>query len=261
MGLNDNQLVLELADAVGSETPVAVATVIDTSRSAPRRAGAKMLVYPDGRISGTVGGGEMEARVVQEAIKAFETGVGKVLDYELVDPGKGDPGVCGGEVRIYLEVFMPTPTVYVIGCGHVGRAVVDLAHWLGFRVVAYDDRPEMLEGLTSADATVSGTITDALENTPVTSDTHVVVVTRNVELDTELMPPLLSTPARTIGLIGSSRRWNVTRDRLRDKGIPDDQLDRVMSPIGVELHAETPEEIAVSILAEIIRERRSDAIQ
>lgn len=261
MGLNDNQLVLELADAVGSETPVAVATVIDTSRSAPRRAGAKMLVYPDGRISGTVGGGEMEARVVQEAIKAFETGIGKVLDYELVDPGRGDPGVCGGEVRIYLEVFMPTPTVYVIGCGHVGRAVVDLAHWLGFRVVAYDDRPEMLEGLTGADATVSGTITDALENTPVTRDTHVVVVTRNVELDTELMPPLLSTPARTIGLIGSSRRWNVTRDRLRDKDIPDDQLDRVISPIGVELHAETPEEIAVSILAEIIRERRSGAIQ
>ena len=144
-------LLRQLAETVDTGTAVASATVVDTSRSVPRRAGAKMLVYRDGSIAGTVGGGEMEARVVAEAVAALGDGRCRLLSYRLVDPGRGDPGVCGGDVQIFVEPHMPKPTVIVMGYGHVGRAVAELAHWLGFRVVANDDRP--LGDIEAADPT------------------------------------------------------------------------------------------------------------
>ena len=114
-------LLRQLAEAVDGGVAVASATVVDTARSVPRRAGAKMLVFRDGSISGTVGGGEMEARVVAEAVDALADGRCRLLSYRLVDPGRGDPGVCGGDVQIFVEPHMPEPTVIVMGYGHVGR--------------------------------------------------------------------------------------------------------------------------------------------
>src|SRR5262245_38482958 len=101
-----------------------------------------MLVFSGSRTVGTIGGGEMESRVIAEAMRALGDGRSRLVQYDLVNPAGGDPGVCGGTVQLYLEPYMPTPTIYVIGCGHVGAKVVELAHWLGFRVVVYDDRPE-----------------------------------------------------------------------------------------------------------------------
>jgi xanthine dehydrogenase accessory factor len=251
-------LLAELVDALGRGEAVVLATVVASRRSVPRRAGAKMLVYADGRQSGTVGGGEMEARVVAEAVAALTDGTARLLDYALLDPGAGDPGVCGGEVSIYLEPHMPPGTIYVVGCGHVGRAVADLAHWLGFRVVATDDRPELAtpDALPNADVVVAGPIEEVLAAAPITADTHVVVVTRNVALDRQILPILLASPARTIGVMGSARRWATTRKELAAAGLAEALIDRAVAPIGLEIGAETPEEIAVSILAEIIGARR-----
>jgi xanthine dehydrogenase accessory factor len=258
--LSGYRIVEELAAAVAAARPVVLATVVDTDRSVPRRSGSKMLVYPDGTTSGSIGGGEMEARVVSEAVDAFSDRRNRLLEYRLLDAASGDPGVCGGQVRLYLEVYMTAPTLYVIGCGHIGRAVVALGDWLGFRVVAYDDRPDVLADLPGADAVVSGGIEEAIGVEPITSETHVVVVTRNVKVDLELLPAVLASPARTIGVMGSRRRWQLTRDQLRQKEVPEADLDRVQNPVGLELHAETPEEIAVSILAQIIGERRGDVV-
>ena len=151
---------------------------------------------------------------------------------------------------------MPASTVFVIGCGHIGRAVVELAHWLGFRVVAYDDRPDLADPvlLTDADVVASGDLEALLDE--IDSSTHVVVVTRNMEVDVRIVPRLLETPARSIGVMGSSRRWQETRTVLAGRGIPDEALARLSAPIGLELNAETPEEIAVSIMSEIIMGRR-----
>jgi len=249
----------ELLDAIAEGEPVALATVVATRRSVPRHAGTKMLVYGDGRQSGTIGGGEMEARVVTEAVASLADGRTRVLDYQLVEPTSGDPGVCGGEVQIYLEPHMPAPTITVIGCGHVGRAVADLAHWLGYRVVATDDRPELAtsELMPHADVVIGGPLTDALAQAPVTADTHVVVVTRNVDLDVEILPALVATEARSIGVMGSRRRWETTRGRLLEAGVAEADLERVVAPIGLDLHAETPQEIALSILAQIVQLRRA----
>jgi xanthine dehydrogenase accessory factor len=259
MNLTDRNLLAEVTAAIDRGTPVCVATVVQTSRSVPRRAGSKMLVHANGQTSGTIGGGEMEARVVREALAALDDRATRLCTYQLLDPTTGDPGVCGGEVTISLEPYMPTPTVYVIGCGHVGKAVVELAHWLGFRVIATDDRPELVspEALPLADAVVGGHITDVLASHPITNETHVVVVTRNMGVDVGLLPHLLATPARSIGVMGSKRRWDETKRALMDAGVTPTDLDRVTAPIGLELHAETPEEIAVSILAEIVAHRRN----
>jgi xanthine dehydrogenase accessory factor len=259
MNLSDRQLLAEITATIDGGNAVCVATVVQTSRSVPRRAGSKMLIHFDGQTSGTIGGGEMESRVVREALAVLAERTTRLCTYQLLDPSTGDPGVCGGEVTISLEPFMPTPTVYVIGCGHVGKAVVELAHWLGFRVIATDDRPELVspDALPLADAIVSGHITDALAAHPITAETHVVVVTRNMGIDVDLLPHLVSTPARSIGVMGSKRRWDETKGALMNAGVTPVALERVTAPIGIELHAETPEEIAVSILAEIVAQRRS----
>jgi xanthine dehydrogenase accessory factor len=251
-------MIPELADAIARGEAAVLATVVRSHRSVPRRPGAKMLVYADGRTSGTVGGGEMEHRVKLEAAEALLDGRPRLITYSLLDPAGGDPGVCGGEADIYLEPHMPRPTLYVIGAGHVGRAVSDLATWLGFRTVVWDDRSEVLEAVVEAehaDVALSGSITEALEQQPITADTSIVVVTRNVALDLEILPQLIATPAHYIGLMGSTRRWETTRSGLVELGIDAVDLDRIQTPVGVEIHAETPEEIAVSILAAVIEHR------
>lgn len=257
MSASDRRILFELAAAVDEGRPVVLATVVGTRRSAPRHSGTKMLIFGDGRTSGTVGGGEMEARVQAAAAEVLAERQPRMLEYALVDPTRGDPGVCGGEVEIYLEPYMPSHTVYVVGCGHVGRAVIDLAHWLGYRTVAVDDRPELVtaDAQPVADERVAGSLADLQE--PVAEDSSIVLVTRNVDRDVLVIPEALATPARYIGVMGSATRWRTVEKRLIESGISKADLDRIRTPIGVEVQAETLEEIAVSIMAEIIGVNRS----
>jgi xanthine/CO dehydrogenase XdhC/CoxF family maturation factor len=132
-------IISELHDALTRREPVVMATVIDSDQSVPRRAGSKMLVYPDGAISGSVGGGEMESRVIAESLDALATGHPRKLSYELIDPGVGDPGVCGGIVELYIEPHLPRTRLAVVGTGEPTAAVVELAEWLSFDAVAYAD--------------------------------------------------------------------------------------------------------------------------
>jgi xanthine dehydrogenase accessory factor len=204
----------------------------------------------------------MEARVRAEAAAVLADHRPRLVRYDLVDPVQGDPGVCGGEVHLFLEPYMPPATIYVIGCGHIGSAVVELAHWLGFRVVVFDDRPELVTeaAVPWADVRLSGELPAALAAAPITDQTHVVVVTRNMSLDVQLLPALLAAGARSVGVMGSARRWETTRAELAQRGVPAAQLAAVSSPIGLDLHAETPQEIAVSIIGEIVALRRAGPV-
>jgi xanthine dehydrogenase accessory factor len=239
--------------------PLVVATVIATTRSVPRRSGSKMLVFRDGRTLGSVGGGEMEARVRAAATEAFSGRAEiRTLTYELVDAAAGDAGVCGGTAEILIEPKYPKPTLLIVGCGHVGRAVADLARWLGFRVVANDDRAELAtaELMPSAHMVVTGSIQAALDVAELDWTSSVVVVTRNVAVDVDILPTLLKTNAHYVGVMGSRRRWSVTEEQLRSAGVTDEQLTRIHNPIGLEIGAETPEEIAVSIMGEVVKAKR-----
>jgi xanthine dehydrogenase accessory factor len=256
----DDDLTREFLACATAGEAAALATIVETHGSAPRHAGSKMLIRADGRTSGSVGGGEMEARVAAEARQALTDGRPRLLRYELLDPGRGDPGICGGEVAVYIEPRVPEPTVLVIGCGHVGREVTALAHWLGLRVVATDDRAERVtkDLLPDADALVPGSIQDALAAVQ-PGQTDAVVVTRSMRVDLAVLPVLLAAGVRSVGVIGSSRRWQATRTQLLARGVNAADLDRVRTPIGLRLGAETPREIATAILAEIIAQRRGAA--
>ena len=256
---DDRHVLAELTEAIEQGRPVALATVVATSRSVPRHAGTKMLVYPDGSSLGTVGGGAMESRVIDEATASLRTGRTQLLEYSLLEPSRGDPGVCGGEVQIYLEPYMPPHTVFVVGAGHVGKAVVDLAKWLGYRTVVTDDRVDRVteEAVPSADLTLPSSASDAIGSFEITPDTSVVIVSRNVDIDVQALQQLIDTPAGYIGVMGSSRRWMTVRNTLLERGVEESKLERIHVPIGIELGAETVEEIAVSILGEVIAHVRT----
>lgn len=230
-------------------------TIVESKGSTPRHEGSKMIVFPDGHIQGTVGGGEVENRVIDEALDALETRQSKVLHYNLVDPAKGDPGICGGQVEVYVEPIIPRLTILVIGAGHVGRQVVHLAKYLDCRVVVSDDRAELCtqEYMPGADEFVICKMSEIPQKVNITPFTYVVVATRGSDVDIEGLPAILDSQAGYIGVIGSKRRWANTTTEINKKKNYSEQLAKVYSPIGIELKAETPEEIAVSIMAEVLK--------
>ena len=232
-------------------------TIIHSRGSTPRHAGSKMLIFPDGKISGSIGGGEIENRVIQEALSAYLDGKTRKLEYNMVNPAAGDPGICGGTVEVFVEPILPKPTLLIIGGGHVGRVTASLAKWLGFRVAVSDDRPEFCnkECIPDANEYYPFPMQELADKLEITPHTYIVVTTRGSNVDIEGMAPILDSPARYIGVIGSKRRWLTTRKGLLDKGVSEEKLAQVYSPMGLELAAETPEEIAISILAEVIMVR------
>jgi len=216
--VSEDRAVFEAALAAQQDgRPAALAIVVETQGSVPRQAGSKMLVWPDGQIVGTVGGGQVEAFVIAEAQTAMRSGQSRIVSYDLADPQSGDPGVCGGSVRVYVEPLLPPATVLVIGVGHVGKAVAELAKWLGYRVVVSDDRPDYAtpEQIPGMDGYLTVAPGDLVEQAPITARTYLVVVTRGLIVDEALLPALLRTDAPYIGLIGSRRRWMLTAEALR----------------------------------------------
>lgn len=234
-----------------------VCTIIESSGSTPRHQDSRMIVFPDGHFTGSVGGGEVESRVLTEAKLVFAEGHSRVLHYDLVDPGRGDPGVCGGSVTVYLEPILPKPCVVVIGGGHVGKAVAHLAKWLGFRVVVSDDRAELCtpEANPDADEFYAVSMEDLPKHLQINSQTYLVLTTRGMNVDVPGVPALLDTAAGYIGIIGSRRRWVLSKKGMIEAGVSPEKIESIHSPIGLEIGAETPEEIAVSIMAEIIMVR------
>ncbi|OQY80966.1 MAG: hypothetical protein B6D40_11900 [Anaerolineae bacterium UTCFX3] len=252
-----NPIFQALVELESSNESAALCTVVKSQGSTPRHVGSKMLVYPDGRFIGSVGGGDLEHRVLDEAWMALADGQPRYLHYNMSDPSRGDPGVCGGQVEVFVEPILPPAMVIVVGAGHVGKAVAHLAKWLGFRVAVSDDRVEFCnaETVPEADAYYPVPMEKLPDHVKVTRQTYLVLTTRGVSVDAAGLAPLLETEAAYIGVIGSKRRWLETVKAMTEKGVPEERLARVHSPIGLELQAETPEEIAVSIMAEILMVR------
>ena len=246
-----------LAEVAKSSESAALCTVVKSEGSTPRHVGSKMLVYSDGHFIGTVGGGDLEHRVMDEAWMALSDGTPRLLHYNMADPSRGDPGVCGGQVDVFVEPILPAAMVVIVGAGHVGKAVAHLAKWLGFRVAVSDDRPEFCNKETTpdADAFFACPMADLPKHLKIDRRTFLVLTTRGSSVDAIGLPALLEMPAAYIGVIGSKRRWTATVKELRANNVPEESIARVHSPIGLELQAETPEEIAVSILAEILMTR------
>jgi xanthine dehydrogenase accessory factor len=257
---DDHLIVYEaLLDAQKHGKQAALVTVITTTGSMPRHAGSKMLVYPDGSIRGTIGGGAMEAQAIALAIEAIQTGETEMATFSLNSLANGDPGICGGTADIFVEPLAVAPTLLIVGGGHVGKALAELGKWSGFRVVLSDDRPEYAneDYVTGLSRYLVCSPADITQHITIDANTYVAAVTRGLPVDEHLLPALLQTSAAYIGLIGSRRRWALTMKKLReDYNISEKALQRIHAPIGLELQAESPNEIAISIMAEVIMVRR-----
>lgn len=244
----------KLNEIESSNSQAVLCIVTQTRGSTPRHSGSKMLVFPDGSIFGTVGGGETEALCIKEALNLMQEGLTKTLNYKLVNPDLGDPGICGGEVDIYLEVIGKKEDLLIIGAGHVGQKIVFLSQWLGFNTAIIDDRDEILENNDLENVSKFTTLEKFIEskNKLQRSNLYVVLTTRSLEIDVDLIPKLISINPKYIGVIGSKKRWIKTTELLLNSGILESEIQKIYSPIGLDLKSETPEEIALAIMAEIM---------
>ena len=243
-----------LEEIKNNHESAALCTVVKSEGSTPRHVGSKMLVYSDGKFIGTVGGGDLEHRVIDEAWMAIVDGKPRLLSYTLSDPARGDPGVCGGQVEVFVEPILSPAQIVIVGGGHVGKATAHLAKWLGFRIIVSDDRSEFAnkDSIPDADAYYVCPMNELSKQIKIDKRTYLILTTRGSSIDAAGLSPLLDSPAAYIGVIGSKRRWATTVKELKARGVSEERIARVHSPIGLELQAETPEEIAVSIMAEVL---------
>ncbi len=237
----------------------ALCTVVGSDGSTPRDLGASMWVRLDGSIAGTVGGGQLEYAVISKALELLRTGSGPILHKAaLRNDESGGEAVCGGESVILIEPLGGEAEVVVFGAGHVGKAVAMAAYNAGFRVIVWDEREEFANPESVPwGKTVACPLEEAFdEGVRLHASSCVVVVTRGHSLDASVIRILEGKPMAYLGLIGSRKKISFVRESLIKQGVAREYLDRIFQPVGLPVRAETPEEIAVSILAEIIAVRR-----
>lgn len=232
----------------------AIATIIRVEGSTPRHETAKMIIFEDGTFKGTIGGGILEKKVIEESVLLIKKGESKVLKYNLdLKKEKSLPAICGGEVEVFVEIYKKRPKLVLVGGGHVNQAVYNFARFLEFDIAVIDDREEWANESRFGNAQIIvDSIPKALEEYPTDESSFIVIATRGHAFDKEALRVAIRKKARYVGMIGSRNKVKETFEALRQEGFSEEELNRVYSPIGLDIGAETPEEIAVSILAEIL---------
>jgi xanthine dehydrogenase accessory factor len=252
------QKIVELAQ---NSTPAALVTIIKTRGSVPRNIGTKMIVQLDGTIHGTIGGSTVEALVIEEAQNVIQTGQPRIVSHNLSDELNQDTGmICGGTLDLFIEPILVPETVYIFGGGHVGFHIASFVRPVGFEFIIIDDRPEFasIDRFPDALMRIVDNPETVANNLDITNNDYIVIVTHGHQYDYEVLRSVITKPARYIGMIASTTKRNQIFHKLRTvDGINDDLLSRIHSPIGLDIGAETPEEIAISIVAELIQTRRS----
>lgn len=237
----------------------AMVTIVETIGSVPRKSGAKMLVDEAGKITGTIGGGCVEADMAAFAREAIRTG--RVATHEVdLSARAADENdmLCGGKLRVLIEPLVGEEKLFIFGAGHISRALHDICAPLEFRITITDDREAFANANRFPKATelVAAPYEEQFAKLSIDANSSIVIVTRGHSYDEVCMEHALNTPARYIALVGSRTKVAVFRKHLKDRGFSEEQMDRVVCPAGVDIGAETPEEIAISIAAQLIEVRR-----
>lgn len=236
----------------------ALVTIVDCIGSSPQKQGAKMLVRDDGSILGTLGGGCLESEVISASLMAIKDASPMTIPFELTE--RHGSLVCGGKVLVYIEPIIPQPHLFILGAGHVGRALSKIAKFTDFKVTVVDDRQEYAnkESLPDADDIIINDFETIFKKNFVNKADYIVIATRGHNHDLDALRSSLRTNARYIGLLGSRRKKALLFKTLADEGFSEEDINRVITPVGLAIGSVTPEEIAISIIAQIIQIRRQD---
>jgi xanthine dehydrogenase accessory factor len=238
----------------------AVATIVNVRGSIPSFKTAKMLVRDDGSIVGTIGGGCVEAEVWQAAREVMESEKPRTLTFDLNQDPKYDTGlVCGGTLEIFIEPVLPPAELYIFGAGHVAASLYKVAKIAGFDITVVDDREAYAnrERFPEAQQVIAEDFDLAVKQLTPCESSYIVIVTRGHRDDMRMLRWAVQTPARYIGMIGSKRKTITIFKELQKEGLAAELFDRVHAPVGLDIGAITPEEIAVAITAELIAKRRN----
>jgi xanthine dehydrogenase accessory factor len=238
--------------------PCALATIVQCSGSSPQKEGAKMLVLDDGSTKGTLGGGCIESEVRELSLASLRDGVARTVPFNLTDTKGGL--VCGGKIHVFIEPLLPDPHLVILGAGHVGKALSSIAKFAGFRVTVADDRARFAnaENIPDADKVVACEFFDAFSKIATDANSYIVIATRGHNHDLDAIKAALGTGVPYIGLVGSGRKRAVLFNLLREAGFQPSDISRIVTPVGLAIGSVTPEEIAVSIIAQIIEIRRKN---
>lgn len=242
----------EIEELRKSGVDAALCTIIHTKGSTPRKVGAKMLVLTDGTIKGTIGGGNLEKEVMKNALIQLKKNEPKLFKHDLLHQHNM---CCGGTVEIFIEPIEKMKRLYIFGAGHTGQALAKYALTIDFEIFVIDDRKEYINQLQEV-PTINKLPVDykkILPTLPFDENTFVVILTYEHEIDRDILAYCIKQPYAYLGMIGSQRKIEMTKKMFLDAGIATKkQLEKVNMPIGKTILAETPEEIAISILAELI---------
>ncbi|HEM49473.1 MAG TPA: xanthine dehydrogenase [Caldithrix sp.] len=256
--MNIYQKIVELQE---KQIPSALVTVLSTKGSVPREAGCKMIVLETGQIFGTIGGSSVEARVINEAITAIQSQKIRLVSHDLFDQEEKDTGmVCGGTMEFLIEPLTVGEKLFVFGGGHVALPVVQLAVKIGFSVTVIDDRSEFAakDRFPEAHQCIQAQPGKYAEELELSDRDYVVIVTPGHKDDYAVLRGVIKKPVKYLGMIGSKVKRKEIYEKLKtNDGVTEAELKKVHCPIGLEIGSETPEEIAVSIVAELIKIKRS----
>src|SRR5712692_9780794 len=238
----------------------ALATIVQVNGSIPSYESAKLLVREDGSIMGTVGGGCVEGEVWTAAREVIESEKPRHLSFSLGQDAAYDQGlICGGQLNIFVEPVIPQPRALIFGGGHVSKSISKVATIAGFSTTIVDDREAFAnkERFPEAEATYAEEYESVFPKLLVNSSTYIIIVTRGHRDDMRVLRWAVSTPAKYISMIGSKRKTISVIKELEKEGFPREAFERIFAPMGLEIGAESPEEIAVSVVAEMIATRRA----
>ena len=232
----------------------ALVTITDTDGSATRTHG-KMMVFEDGHSVGTVGGGAIEMVVIHKASECVKTGVGGLFSFDLNNEASEKGAFCGGAMNVFIEVFGKRPTLVMCGAGHVGAEVMPLARYLGFEVILVDirDEKDIPYATKHADKVIiNKDVEQAIKDLDIAPGAYFVLAGPNHDIDCSNLAGALTKDAKYIGMIGGPRKYNAIFEKLEARGFTKEQLSFVHTPIGLDVSSEVPNEIAISIMAEVL---------
>lgn len=230
-----------------------LAILIEKKGSGPREPGAIMLIRKDGTIEGTIGGGTLEKSIIEEALKVINEGSPKRVKYDLREGGSELDLYCGGAIEVFIMPLEAQKKLYIFGGGHIARALIPMAKEAGFRVILFDDRNEVAKKFTDVDIKI-GNYTELSENLRDDPEGYVLICTESHTRDLEVLKGILKKDFRYVGMLGSKHKFETLKKKLPEE--LREKMNRVKTPVGLDIGAKTPFEIAVSIVAELIKERR-----